>query len=75
MRGVKAKAMRRYVKERFPFLSASPLYRIGRYGTVQVVLAEQCQRSMYKLVKKAYKEARRSNRKTWRNYNDQRSAT
>lgn len=58
MRGSKAKAMRKYVRTQFPFLSAAPLYSLAAYGTSTAVLTPQCQRSMYQKIKRAYKAAR-----------------
>ena len=73
MRGTKAKAIRRFVKERFPFLSETPLYMKGPHGEAQVILAEQCQRKIVKQTKRTYKEAKRTNHKKWRKYNEQRA--
>ena len=70
MRGTKAKAMRKYVRDTFPFLSASPLYR--RRGTLgTAVLAEQCQRAMYMRIKRAYKSARINATDSWRRYENE----
>ena len=60
MRGTKAKAMRKYVRKTFPFLSAAPLYRLVEYGTQTAVLTPQCQRHMYQHIKRGYKAARRN---------------
>jgi hypothetical protein len=69
MRGTKAKAMRKYVRKQFPFLSASPLYTLGEYGSQTAVLTPQCQRHAYQKIKRAYKIARRTNSNKWRRYN------
>jgi hypothetical protein len=70
MRGKKAKAMRRYTRERFPFLSQEAIYRLGEYGTQTVVLAEQCQRAVYQKIKRSYKISRIHNTTIWRDYNE-----
>lgn len=71
MRGTKAKAMRRYVEEQFPFLSTTPSHELARRDTIQVVLSNTCQRGVYQKVKAAYKLAKRNNTNTWRRYNEQ----
>lgn len=68
MRGTKAKAMRRYVRERFPFLSATTLYRKGLHGFSQAVVAPECQRAVYLKTKSAYKRARIKDTDAWRRY-------
>ena len=69
MRGTKAKAIRKYVREQFPFLSTSPLYRRrGTHGTAE--LAEQCARAMVQKIKRAYKRGRTEQTATWRKYNE-----
>lgn len=55
MRGKLAKRLRRYVAVRYPFLSEQPLYRRNQH-TGQYTLAEQCQRALYKTVKRNYKK-------------------
>jgi hypothetical protein len=73
MRGTKAKAIRRFVKERFPFLSETPLYMRGPHAEDQVILASQCQRKLVKETKRSYKISKRTNNEKWRKYNEQRT--
>jgi len=73
VRGTKAKAMRKYVRKQFPFLSASPLYTPEGYGKRTVVLAQQCQRDMYQKIKAAYKRSRTDSTDMWRNYESRQS--
>lgn len=81
MRGTKAKAMRKSVRDRFKHLAEVPLYRAKKVpsrrshtGTAtQVVLDDRCQRSLYKKMKRAYKKHREYNTPTWRRYLNERS--
>ena len=68
MRGTKAKAIRKYVRKQFPFLSTTALYRLESGASSTMVLVEQCQRSMYKGIKKAYKQNKTNATDSWRRY-------
>ena len=71
MRGSKAKAIRKYVRDTWPFLSTTPLYKSSGFGRQPTVtLAEQCQRKLYQDTKRGYKLSQRLNNIYWRKYND-----
>lgn len=72
MRGSKAKAIRKYVREKFPFLSAKPLYELNEMSG-NTVLAQQCQRHVSQRIKTSYKRARSNSSQSWRRYNDGRT--
>lgn len=53
MRGTRAKAIRRHVRTRYPFLSTDSLYM--KRGDGVIVLAQQCQRALTQAIKRRYK--------------------
>jgi len=66
MRGSKAKAIRKHVREEYKFLSPTTVYRdlpvVGRDGTQRYVrkIAEACHRHLYKYMKKNYLRIKRT---------------
>ena len=59
MRGRLAKAIRRYVRETYPFLSTTPGYN-REYEGGPVTLDPRCQRFMSQGMKRSYKKRRTS---------------
>ena len=53
MRGVRAKQLRRYVRETYPYLMPDVHYTAAPSGAV--VCTELCMRGQYRWYKKAYK--------------------
>ena len=66
MRGKKAKAIRKHVREKYKFLSDETLYRdlpvLGRSGDTRYVrkIAEACKRHLYLYMKKNYLRIKRA---------------
>jgi hypothetical protein len=58
MRGTVAKAIRRYVRETYPFLSEKPLHI--RLPNGQIKLAPQCQRERVQELKRLYRQQLRT---------------
>lgn len=56
MNGKRAKSIRRYVAETFPYLSDTSMYSAGPRG--EVVLNNLCKRSTYQSIKRAWKKAK-----------------
>lgn len=57
MRGSLAKQIRRLVERRYKFLSDDKLYM--QRATGQIILAQQCKRSMYQAIKRQVKKRKR----------------
>jgi len=54
MRGTKAKAIRRYVRETYPYLSVDNLHQADERGTIK--LAPMCRRALSQHMKRQYKK-------------------